>query len=154
MIKYPSILPLPLLSSTSFKQQSNILRTEMNSGRARQRRRFLSVPTTMAATWQLSSRMADVFEGFYKYNLTGNEWFLLKIPTPQGLVEHEARFINSPMESYKPLGAGRWSYQANVEIKERQSISEELMVSQALYPLTVNAFTASVTNSMNKYLEN
>jgi hypothetical protein len=125
----------------------------MNSGRARQRRRFLSVPTTMAATWRLSTRMAAVFEGFYKNDLIGNEWFLLKIPTPQGLVEHEARFINSPMESYKPLGAGRWSYQANVEIKERQSISEELMVNQALYPLTVNAFIVSVTNSMNKYLE-
>jgi len=108
----------------------------------------------MAATWRLSSRMADILEGFYKHDLGDNEWFLLKIPTPQGLVEHEARFINSPMENYKPLGAGRWSYQANVEIKERQSISEELMVSQALYPLTVNAFTASVTNSMNKYLEN
>lgn len=154
MIKYPSILPFPLLSSTSFKQQSNILRTEMNSGRARQRRRFLSVPTTMAATWQLNSAMASVLEGFFDRDLKECEWFLMKIPTPQGLVEHEVRFINSPMESYKPLGAGRWSYQSNVEIKKRQIASEEQTVNQALYPLTVNAFTASVTNSMNKYLEN
>lgn len=153
MIKYPSILPFPLLSSTSFKQQSNILRTEMNSGRARQRRRFLSVPTTMAATWRLSNRMAVIFEGFYEHGLKDNEWFLLFIPTPQGLVEHEARFINSPMENHKPLGAGRWSYQASIEMKAREKPSEEVVVNQALSPDNLNKFVDSISNALNKYQE-
>lgn len=153
MIKYPSILPLPLLSGTSFKQQSNILRTEMSSGRARQRRRFLSVPTTMPATWQLSSRMAVVFEGFFEHGLKENEWFLMNIPTPQGLVEHEVRFINSPMENYKPLGAARWSYQANVEIKKRENPSEEVAINQALSPDNLSKFVDSISNALNKYQE-
>lgn len=154
MIKYPSILPYPLLSSTSFKQQSNTLRTEMNSGRARQRRRFLSIPTTMSATWRLSSRLATVFEGFYEHDLKANEWFLMDVPTPQGMIEHEVRFINSPMESYKPLGADKWSYQANIEIKKREKPSEEEALNQALNPLTASTFTEFVINSINKYLEN
>lgn len=151
MIKYPSILPYPLLSSTSFKQQSNTLRTEMNSGRARQRRRFLSVPTTMPATWRLSSTLATVFEGFYEHDLKANEWFLMDIPTPQGMIEHEVRFINSPMESYKPLGAGKWSYQANIEIKKRQKPTEELAVSTVLHPNTLEQFVNGIANAIENY---
>lgn len=153
MIKYPSILPYPLLSSTSFKQQSNILRTEMNSGRARQRRRFLSVPTTMPATWRLSSRLATVFEGFYEHDLKDNEWFLMDIPTPQGMIEHEVRFINSPMESCKPLGAGRWSYQANIEIKNRNKPDELETASAAVSPSTLAQFVNGVENTLNSYEE-
>ncbi|WP_350635637.1 hypothetical protein [Pseudoalteromonas sp. GW168-MNA-CIBAN-0100] len=153
MIKYPSILPFPLLSSTSFKQQSNILRTEMNSGRARQRRRFLSVPTTMAATWQLSKTMATSFEGFYENSLKDNEWFLMKIPTPQGLVEHEVRFVNSPMENYKPIGSGRWNYQANIEVKKREPVSEEIMTKNLLLPKTLEQFVYSIEAAIKSYEE-
>lgn len=153
MIKYPSILPLPLLSSTSFKQQSNILRTEMSSGRARQRRRFLSVPTTMAATWRLSSGLATAFEGFYEHGLKENEWFLMGIPTPQGMTEHEVRFINSPMEGYKKLGAGKWSYQANIEIKKRRKPSEESATAAALQPNTFDQLVNGVSAALDTYQE-
>tara|TARA_R110000744_G_C19371688_1_gene562887 strand:- start:9051 stop:9428 length:378 start_codon:yes stop_codon:yes gene_type:complete len=123
----------------------------MNSGRARQRRRFLSVPTTMAATWRLSTRMAVIFEGFYEHELKDNEWFLLFIPTPQGLVEHEARFINSPMENYKPLGADKWSYQANIEIKKRKKPSEYEVVNETLKPKNLNDFVTKFTNVLTNY---
>ena len=123
----------------------------MNSGRARQRRRFLSVPTTMPATWQLSSRMATIFEGFYEHDLKDNEWFLMDIPTPQGLVEHEVRFINSPMENHKPLGADRWSYQANIEIKQRKKPSEEDVVNKALSPYSFEFFVREIELKLKNY---
>ena len=151
MIKYPSLLPLPLLSSTSFKQQSNILRTEMNSGRARQRRRFLSVPTTMAATFQISKSNAIILESFYENELKENEWFLMKIPTPLGLTEHEVRFINSPMENYKPLGAKRWSYQANIEVKKRTLPTVEQAAAASVSPNTIETFVRGVTDAVNSY---
>jgi len=126
----------------------------MNSGRARQRRRFLSVPTTMPATWRLSSTLATVFESFYEHSLKANEWFLMDIPTPQGMIEHEVRFINSPMEGYKPLGAGRWSYQANIEIKKREKPSEEQAVASALHPSTLEQLVDGVKDALNTYQEN
>ena len=116
---YPDVLPLPLLGSSTFNKQSNILRTEMNSGRARQRRRFLKTPSYMAAKWQLSSLNAALFEGFYEYDLKDSDWFLLKIPTPSGLVEREVRFVSSPLENYRPIGSGKWQYEAKIEIKDR-----------------------------------
>ena len=123
----------------------------MNSGRARQRRRFLSVPTTMAATWQLSNRKATVFEGFFEHDLKENEWFLMDIPTPKGMIEHEVRFINSPMEGYKPLGAGKWSYQANIEIKKRQKPSSIETANAAVSPSDLDQFVENITIALNSY---
>lgn len=117
MIKYPSILPLPLLSSTSVKQQSNVLRTEMSSGRARQRQRYISTPKFLSARWVFKKNQAKLFEGFLEYEVKKNNWFLLKTPSPAGLIETEVRFVNSPLENYKPMGKKSWVYEAQIEIR-------------------------------------
>lgn len=108
----------------------------------------------MPATWKLSSIKATVFEGFFEHELKENEWFLMDIPTPKGMVQHEVRFINSPMESYKPLGAGRWSYQANIELKKRNKISEEDTTAAALQPNTLEQLVDSLSDALNTYQEN
>lgn len=153
MIKYPTGLKYPLLSSTSFKQQSNILRTEMGSGRARQRQLYDSVPTMMAATWRLSRNQANMLESFYTHDLNATAWFLMKILTPRGLVDHQVRFVKSPLENFKPLGSGRWEYQTNVEIKKYISASEEQAANSLVKPHTVSSFVSSISNSINNYLE-
>lgn len=153
MIKYPTGLKYPLLSSTSFKQQSNILRTEMGSGRARQRQLYDSVPTMMAATWRLSRNQANMLESFYIHDLNATAWFLMKILTPRGLVDHQVRFVKSPLGNYKPLGSGRWEYQTNVEIKEYIKPTEEQAVSSALRPNTLNDFVLGVENTLKIYQE-
>ncbi len=154
LVKYPKDLKLPLVSSHRLSQNSNLLRTDMASGRARQRKRFQSVPTTMGATWKLNKYQAQILEGFVTHGVNDAvNWFLMPIRTPQGLIEHEVRFINSPLESCTYNG-GFWNYSANIEIKQRQVVSEETMVSLILTPLTAETFAVSVTNSMNKYLEN
>lgn len=153
MIKYPTGLKYPLLSSTSFKQQSNILRTEMGSGRARQRKLYDSVPTMMAATWRLSRNQANILEGFVKDTLNETAWFLMKVLTPRGLITHQVRFTKSPFENYKPLGSGRWEYQAQIEIKKYIGPTEEQMVTSLLKPTSYEEFTDSVESSINKYLE-
>ena len=105
----------------------------------------------MPATWRLSSRLATVFEGFYEHDLKDNEWFLMDIPTPQGMIEHEVRFINSPMEGYKPLGAGKWSYQANIEIKKRQKPSNIETANAAVSPSDLDQFVENITSALNSY---
>ncbi|MBI68753.1 MAG: hypothetical protein CMJ38_01795 [Phycisphaerae bacterium] len=151
MIEYPKILKYPILSSTSFKQQSNTLRTEMGSGRARQRQLYDSVPTMMAATWRLSRNQANVFEGFVE--IVGATWFLMKVLTPRGLVDHQVRFIKSPFENFKPLGSGRWEYQTSIEIRKYTVATEEQAAISALRPNTLSDFVGSISNSVNNYLE-
>ena len=154
LVRYPKDLKLPLVSTHRLSQNPNLLRTEMASGRARQRKRFQSVPTTMAATWKLKAEQAVILEGFVRHGTNDAvNWFVMPIRTPQGLIDHDVRFKQSPLESCS-FNGGFWSYSANIEIKERQIVSEEGMIIRLLDPLTYTEFTASITSSMNNYLEN
>lgn len=119
LVKYPKDLKLPLVSSHRLSQNSNLLRTDMASGRARQRKRFHSVPTTMPATWKLNAAQASMFEGFITHAINDAiNWFVMPIRTAQGMVEHEVRFKQSPLESVTFSGSF-WQYSANIEIKKR-----------------------------------
>jgi len=153
MVNYPLTLPLPRLKEVSYKRQSNILRTEMGSGRARQRRRFLSVPTFMEATWRFRKDEAVAFEGFVDHGVQLTGWFLMDILTPKGVVKHQVRFVKDPLENFKPISALVWQYQAQVEVKEYKAASEEEMVKNLLAPQTYEQFCDSIQESLNNYLE-
>jgi hypothetical protein len=154
LIKFPSNLPAPLLSDHSLKQQSNLLRTKMDSGHSRVRRRFKSVPTVNKASWLLKNADAAVFEGFIEHALHGaSVWFLMDVLTPLGIVEHEVRFITSPMEDYKALNALWWQYKAKIEINQRQIISEEQTADALLNPNNSTQFINGVNNAVDSYQE-
>lgn len=151
--KYPNDLKLPLVSSHRLSQNSNLLRTDMASGRARQRKRFQSVPTIMGATWKLNKYQAQIFEGFVTHGVNDAvNWFLMPVLTPQGLIEHEVRFINSPLESCTYNG-GFWNYSANIEIKKRQVVSEEETANRLLEPNTIEQFVNGVSDALDTYQE-
>ena len=151
LIKYPNDLKLPLVSSHRLSQNSNLLRTDMASGRARQRKRFQSVPTTMGATWKLNKYQAQILEGFVTHGVNDAvNWFLMPVRTPQGLIEHEVRFINSPLESCIYNG-GFWNYSANIEIKKRQVVSEEATANRLLEPNTIEQFVNGIANAIENY---
>ncbi|WP_283709820.1 hypothetical protein [Pseudoalteromonas prydzensis] len=153
MVNYPLSLPLPRLKEVSYKRQSNILRTEMSSGRARQRRRFLSVPTFMEATWRFRKDEAVSFEGFVDHGVQLTGWFLMDILTPKGVVKHQVRFVKEPLENFKPISALVWQYQAQVEIKEYKAASEEEAVNSTLAPQTLEQFVNGVENALSTYQE-
>lgn len=77
----------------------------------------------------------------------------MKIPTPRGLVEHQVRFMKSPLENYKPLGAGKWQYQANIEVKRYQKPNEEQTVNTVLKPNTFEEFVNGVSDALDTYQE-
>tara|TARA_B100001059_G_scaffold213838_1_gene230034 strand:+ start:7376 stop:7843 length:468 start_codon:yes stop_codon:yes gene_type:complete len=153
MVNYPLSLPLPRLKEVSYKRQSNILRTEMSSGRARQRRRFLSVPTFMEATWRFRKDDAVLFEGFVDHGVQLTGWFLMDILTPKGVVKHQVRFVKDPLENFKPISALVWQYQAQVEVKEYKVASEEEAVNSTLAPQTLEQFVNGVENALSTYQE-
>ena len=126
MIAYPDFLPGPLLAGYTLNQQSNLLRSEMDSGQARVRRRFANVPSTISATWTFTAEQSAWFEYFIDDSLSGGiAWFEMPIKSPFGISICALRFISSPLESCSPLSPTRWQYKANIELKTRPTLSEQ-----------------------------
>ena len=51
MIAWPETLPLPTVEGYGIQPGDAILRTEMEAGPARQRRRFTQVPSRVSVRW-------------------------------------------------------------------------------------------------------
>lgn len=84
---YPhDYLPLPLMENYGFQAASPLLRTEMASGRARQRRRYTSTPTVATVNWTFTTNpQAMLFEAWFRDVLKdGANWFMMQLQTPLG----------------------------------------------------------------------
>ena len=134
-IDYPAGLPLPLRNGYDINHVSPLMRSDLQSGRARQRRRYTSVPSMASVSWNMNQQQAQLFEAWFRWELVdGSEWFNAELRTPLGLQSYECRF--SDMYSGPQLvGVDRWVFQAMLEIRERQTLADgyELLPSFALY---------------------
>jgi len=123
MIQYPESLPPPLRDGYGFTPVSATRRTDMQSGRARKRRQFASVPTVTPVRWLLSSIQAQQFEAWYEDALTGGaQWFEMTLKTPQGSMAYKARFV----EAYTGpglVGVDHWEFSASLELWEKPVIT-------------------------------
>lgn len=124
-IDFPTKLPIPLQSGYSLQTVSPLQRTDLDSGRARQRRRFTSVPTMVSVLWRMKDGEAQVFEGFFRWTIKdGSKWFNCPLRTPVGYKLYECRFTDiyegPTLENYF-----YWNYTAELEIRHRQTIDSE-----------------------------
>jgi len=153
LISYPKSLKLPLISNYQLSQQSNLLRTPMSSGSARVRKRFTSTPTIFPAKWKLDGNSAIAFEGFVVHGTNDTvNWFVMPIRTPEGVIEHEVRFITNPLESVS-YDDGYWKYSANLEIRKRKVPTEESTVTEMLKPNSINEFVTGISDALDSYQE-
>lgn len=135
-IDYPTGLPLPLRNGYDINHVSPLMRSDLQSGRARQRRRYTSVPSMASVSWNMSQQQAQLFEAWFRWELVdGSEWFNAEIRTPLGLQSYECRFADM-YSGPQLVGVDRWVFQAMLEIRERQTLADgyELLPSFALYP--------------------
>ena len=123
MIKFPQHLPLPTIDGYSIKPDDAIIRTDMESGPARQRRRFTQTPSKIAVRWVMNQEQFSLFEAWYKFLAKeGAEWFDIQLLGGLGLIEQEARFIQQfEAGLYKGL---LWEITAELEIRDRPTLSE------------------------------
>ena len=120
---WPEQLPLPEQSGYAIQHVSPLQRTQMVSGRARQRRVYTSVPSMVAVQWFLSDVEAQVFELFFRFGITdGADWFLCPLKTPVGIKHYEARF-SGIYEGPTLTAFNKWTVSATIEIKERNTIT-------------------------------
>lgn len=120
-IYYPhDYLPMPLQDGYAFQAVSPLLRTQLVSGRARQRRLYTSTPTNATVKWLMENDgQGQVFEAWFRDALTdGAAWFYMKLQTPIGVKFYKCRFtdIYQGPTLVPPI---YWQYSATLELWER-----------------------------------
>lgn len=117
---FPSSLPNVVMSNFGFKPTSAVIRTEMESGLARVRRRFISAPTDFAVMWKFTMKQMGVFEKFFDDTLfAGASWFTIKLVNGFGEQEYTARFKEGTYDAKIDTREGHWEVSATLEVVKR-----------------------------------
>ena len=140
MIAYPEFLPEPQRDGYGFQPVSPMARSELQSGRARQRRRFTSVPTVASVTWLMDDGEAQLFEGWFEHILlSGSLWFQCPLKTPLGMDEHRARFVDI-YEGPILVGESFWRFTAKLELFKRPIVNAEWIIEAPDYIAMADIF--------------
>jgi hypothetical protein len=145
-LNYPhDYLPLPLQDGYAFQATSPLLRTQLTSGRARQRRLYTSVPTQATVKWLFGNDgQCQYFELWFRDVISdGASWFNMNLRTPLGIESYVCRFTD--IYEGPTLTAGKyWQYSATLELWERPILTSEwkdfpdLVVNQSIIDLALN----------------
>lgn len=125
-IDYPDGLPVPTRDGYEFRPVQTFLRTQMASGRAKQRRAFSDVPTMVNVNWIFNGdTQAAAFEAWFRDSIfDGDAWFNCPLKTPIGMQQYICRFVNM-YTGPNLVGLCAWSVRAELEIYERPLISPD-----------------------------
>lgn len=139
----------PLLAPYKLQRQPNILRTQMATGHARQRRISRHVPTKMTAEWIIEADKRNDFIGFIDYSLQGGVvWFNLPVLLGDQLIDHECRFVSHPADDEKPKR--RYTiFKSIIEIRKAYRSPDESVVASVLAPNTLAEFVSGM--NMSRY---
>ena len=125
-VLWPTTLPLPSIEGYGLHPGEAILRTEMEAGPARQRRRYTQVPSRISARWVFRREQFALFEAWYRWHAKeGGEWFEINLLGGLGLVVHEARFTR-PFDA-QPRSGVLWEVSSELEIRERPTLDEDAL---------------------------
>ncbi len=158
---FPNTLPLPTFEGYSIEPLDVILRTDMESGPARQRRRFTQAPTKLPVRWRFTAHEFMVFESWFKNKAkAGGAWFSVTLLGGLGMTDHEARFVGRGQAPYNaqphrggPGDGARWIVTSALEVRDRPVLSEEaldiVLNEDALALLsTISTFDTFVNNDL------
>lgn len=142
--EYPAELPRPESTRYTMENEDTFVRTQMSSGKARQRRRFTSVPTNVEVQWVFSDSEFELFEAWFRYKISdGADWFTGPLKTSTGLREdYEQRF--SSMYRSSLIGPSLWQVRSSLELRDRQTASAEEvefpleLIYSSLFDKTIN----------------
>src|SRR4051812_5067554 len=95
METWPAMLPTPA-QDLSIALDTNHIRTRMESGLTRQRRRYTADAATISVVWEMSDLEFGLFSIFHRNYLNlGADWFTIPLPmNGNSLTPHVARFVS------------------------------------------------------------
>lgn len=116
---YPEGLPRGLHSGRKYQLVNPLMRTPLSTGRARQRRRFTSVPEAASVSWVFNDSEGQAFEAWWRDALIdGSLWFECPLDHPMGYDFYTCRFTGV-YDGPSRIGPNLWSYSAELELQER-----------------------------------
>jgi len=151
LISWPARLPLPTYDGYALEPGSAVTRTDMESGPARQRRRFTQTPTRIPVRWRFRDVDFATFEAWFRLKLTdGGDWFGISLLGGIGIAAHEARFVGQGNAPYKavPSRGGAWIVTSVLEIRERPMLDEgalDILLAEDVVALFANIQTLHST---------
>jgi len=123
---WPERLPLPTIDGYGIRPGEAILRTEMEAGPARQRRRYTQVPSRISVRWIFRREQFALFEAWYRWTAKeGGAWFEIDLLGGLGLLAQEARFTRQ--FDARIVAGVLWEIRSELEIRERPTLSEDTM---------------------------
>lgn len=129
-IDFPSVLPCGQREGYSLELVQPFARTQMSSGRAKQRQTFDNVPELATVSWIFTPQEAMIFEAWFRYTIrNGTDWFNVDLRTAMdgravpGVSAYECRFTEVYRKQME--GAHDWRFTAPLELRERQTLAEE-----------------------------
>ena len=146
MITWPpaSIFPPPDVSFGA-AVSANAIRTKMDSGRIRQRKRFTKNMRQISANWKLTDDQRSLFQGLFSGPLNnGADWFSMSLPLNGGFKTFTVRFVaDSYSEKYD--GFLHWNTSAKLETEDFvESDNAELSEAYEAIGWDVDAFASAV----------
>lgn len=140
-ISFPSFLPGPEQKTLVIQPVDPVVRTQMDSGSPRSRRRFTSYPSNYPVTWIFTQTEMAVFEAWHNQAINdGASWFNIDLPNGLGISSYEAKFQGTGQNPWKAaLQPGLiWKITATLEVRSRPTLSLAALAASWGVP-TINA---------------
>ena len=105
------------MSGYSATPDAGFIRTDMDVGAARQRRRYTAQPTRIQASWVFTTAQMAAFKTFFETDLdVGTGWFTMIVDAGAGKVSKDCRFTQPYQASL--LSKVLWSVSAPLEVRD------------------------------------
>ena len=118
MAVWPANLPVPVADGYSIEPQQTFIRSDMDQGPARQRRRFTTAPTMYSVSWIMDESELGIFESWYRDEADdGAGWFDVSLRNGAGMQSVAARFV-SPWKA-SIVGLPYYRVSAQIEVRNR-----------------------------------
>jgi hypothetical protein len=134
---------------------SSVIRTKMDSGRIRQRKRFDRNFRVATVSWRLSDYEYGVFQSMYKNSVSnGADWFYIELALGNGestLQTYTARF-QADSYSAKYTGFMYWRVTAKLETEDQpEPYSSEVIDALILLDLDIN-YAESLDDRLHTFI--
>lgn len=149
-MEWPTELPNPS-SSYSLKIQNGNLRTKMESGRIRQRRRFTQGRFSVSVEWELIDEEFLLFQSFVYHALDGgNSWFDANFYSGGGQGSHRVRIQKGDYTSTY-LDYMHWKVKATLDVEMINLLSDAELFDK-LYD--AGLISSEMREALQRYLPN
>ncbi len=116
MAAFPGTLPKPLADNYGGNQDQAFIRTEMEAGAQRQRKRYTAVLHQLSLSWKFTAAEMATFKTFFDTTINrGSDFFTMSLDVGAGITSYDVRFT-APYE-YSRLPGGNWQVSAKVEVR-------------------------------------